>query len=216
MAISDETKNGQNVNYKHVYRSLKRKLKSLIHENECFKAELRRIQGEFLQVHRDNEYLLDRLMQFENFESSSSDSEATESSEDEKVSSVSETKPEPGKRKKTSESVDGTSSNITSATSAPASKKKRSLTTNTVNSGGKNNKAAKQAATLTVTPPIAPMKVSTVVTPIIKTEPSQSSCSNILSTTSSSDFFTLEDKKTSILPQQIFSNSPEHDSPFSH
>ena len=76
--------------------------KAVVHfvqENECFKSELRRTQGQYLQVDRDNNFLLERLMQHENFESSSSDSEATDSSDNETEATVTvKTEPQPSKR----------------------------------------------------------------------------------------------------------------------
>ena len=67
-------------------------------ENECFKSELRRTQGQFLQVDRDNNFLLERLMRYETFESSSSDSEATDSSDNEADATTVKSEPQPSKR----------------------------------------------------------------------------------------------------------------------
>jgi len=68
-------------NYQQKYRNLKRKLKILIYENECFQEELKKAQRKLLKVSRDKSFLLDRLLKYENVESSSSDSEATVSSD---------------------------------------------------------------------------------------------------------------------------------------
>ena len=68
-------------NYQLKYRNLKRKLKILIYENECFQEELKKAQRKLLKVSRDKSFLLDRLLKYENVESSSSDSEATVSSD---------------------------------------------------------------------------------------------------------------------------------------
>lgn len=78
--------NGQaevEVDYKRKYKNLKRKLKFLVYEQECFQEELRRAQRKLLKVSRDKSFLLDRLLQYERVDEESSDSEATVSSESE-------------------------------------------------------------------------------------------------------------------------------------
>ncbi|XP_043282759.1 INO80 complex subunit E [Venturia canescens] len=72
-------------NYKDQYRNLKRKLKFLIYENECFQEALRSTQRKLLKVNRDKSFLLDRLLQYEKVDASFSESDETESSEDEIV-----------------------------------------------------------------------------------------------------------------------------------
>ncbi|XP_061803635.1 INO80 complex subunit E isoform X1 [Nerophis lumbriciformis] len=76
--------NGQSdveVDYKRKYRNLKRKLKFLVYEHECFQEELRRAQRKLLKVSRDKSFLLDRLLHYERVDEDSSDSDATVSSE---------------------------------------------------------------------------------------------------------------------------------------
>ncbi|XP_037309365.1 INO80 complex subunit E isoform X1 [Pungitius pungitius] len=76
--------NGQvdaEVDYKRKYKNLKRKLKFLVYEQECFQEELRRAQRKLLKVSRDKSFLLDRLLQYERVDEDSSDSEATVSSD---------------------------------------------------------------------------------------------------------------------------------------
>ncbi|XP_076010972.1 INO80 complex subunit E [Genypterus blacodes] len=76
--------NGQadvEVDYKRKYKNLKRKLKFLVYEQECFQEELRRAQRKLLKVSRDKSFLLDRLLQYERIDEDSSDSDATASSE---------------------------------------------------------------------------------------------------------------------------------------
>ncbi|XP_071789950.1 uncharacterized protein [Asterias amurensis] len=68
------------------YRALKRKLRFLIYEQECFQEELRRAQRKLLKISRDKSFLLDRLLQYERVEGSSSASESTASSDSEKES----------------------------------------------------------------------------------------------------------------------------------
>ncbi|XP_072949246.1 uncharacterized protein [Epargyreus clarus] len=69
-------------NYKLQYLALKKKLKFLIYENECFQDALRCSQKRLLKVSRDRTFLLDRLLQYEKPESTTSESEETESSDD--------------------------------------------------------------------------------------------------------------------------------------
>ncbi|XP_049873889.1 uncharacterized protein LOC126372247 [Pectinophora gossypiella] len=69
-------------NYRAQYLALKKKLKYLIYENECFQDALRSSQKRLLKVSRDRSFLLDRLLQYEKGESTTSESEDTESSDD--------------------------------------------------------------------------------------------------------------------------------------
>ncbi|XP_061675845.1 INO80 complex subunit E [Syngnathoides biaculeatus] len=76
--------NGQadaEVDYKRKYKTLKRKLKFLVYEHECFQEELRRAQRKLLKVSRDKSFLLDRLLPYERVDEDSSDSDATVSSD---------------------------------------------------------------------------------------------------------------------------------------
>uniref|UniRef100_A0A8C5HH29 INO80 complex subunit E-like n=1 Tax=Gouania willdenowi TaxID=441366 RepID=A0A8C5HH29_GOUWI len=69
--------NGQadvDVDYKRKYKNLKRKLKFLVYEQECFQEELRRAQRKLLKVSRDKSFLLDRLLQYERVDEDSSGS----------------------------------------------------------------------------------------------------------------------------------------------
>lgn len=79
-----EAKNKDEPDYKEKCRTLKRKLRFLVHEQECFQEELRKAQRKLLKVSRDKNFLLDRLLQYERVIFSGSDSEPTDSSEDEK------------------------------------------------------------------------------------------------------------------------------------
>lgn len=67
-------------NYRDKYKTLKRKLKFLLYEQEYFQEELRRVQKKLLRVSRDKSFLLDRLLQYENVDHSSSDDDGTASS----------------------------------------------------------------------------------------------------------------------------------------
>ncbi|CAK1551093.1 unnamed protein product [Leptosia nina] len=72
----------EELNYRAQYLGLKKKLKYLIYENECFQDALRSSQKRLLKVSRDRSFLLDRLLQHEKPDSSTSESEDTESSDD--------------------------------------------------------------------------------------------------------------------------------------
>ncbi|XP_064425624.1 INO80 complex subunit E isoform X2 [Latimeria chalumnae] len=69
------------IDYKKKYKNLKRKLKFLVYEQECFQEQLRKAQRKLLKVSRDKSFLLDRLLQYEQVDDDSSDSDATASSE---------------------------------------------------------------------------------------------------------------------------------------
>ena len=81
----DEDSFDEQIDYKQKYRSLKRKLKSLLYEQECFNEELRKTQRKCLRVSRDKSFLLDRLLQYETPELSSDDEATDSSSEDDVV-----------------------------------------------------------------------------------------------------------------------------------
>ncbi|XP_035386874.1 INO80 complex subunit E isoform X2 [Electrophorus electricus] len=94
--------NGQaelDVDYKRKYKNLKRKLKFLVYEQECFQEELRRTQRKLLKVSRDKSFLLDRLLQYERVDEDSSDSDATASSDSE-GDGPREREREPGKKRR--------------------------------------------------------------------------------------------------------------------
>ncbi|XP_039293090.1 INO80 complex subunit E [Nilaparvata lugens] len=78
----DDDSQEETVNYKLQYKNLKRKLKFLIYENECFQQTLRSTQRRLLKASRDRSFLLDRLFALEKVEASSSEGEETESSDD--------------------------------------------------------------------------------------------------------------------------------------
>lgn len=71
------------IDYKQKYKVLKKKLKFLVYEQECFLEELRKAQRRLLKVSRDKSFLLDRLLQYEKFDESSGDSDMTASSDSE-------------------------------------------------------------------------------------------------------------------------------------
>ncbi|XP_036394183.1 INO80 complex subunit E isoform X2 [Megalops cyprinoides] len=98
--------NGQaemDVDYKRKYKNLKRKLKFLVYEQECFQEELRRAQRKLLKVSRDKSFLLDRLLQYERVDEDSSDSDATASSENSEGEGQRER--DSGKKRRSSPSV---------------------------------------------------------------------------------------------------------------
>ncbi|XP_064257907.1 LOW QUALITY PROTEIN: INO80 complex subunit E [Passer domesticus] len=89
---------GDGGGYKRRCRALKRRLKLLLYEQECFQEELRRAQRKLLKVSRDKSFLLDRLLQYENVDDDSSDSEATASSDNSDGDAPKGAEPPPAKR----------------------------------------------------------------------------------------------------------------------
>ncbi|XP_076363124.1 uncharacterized protein LOC143253320 isoform X1 [Tachypleus tridentatus] len=134
MPVAEESKNDA-VDYRQKYRTLKRKFKFLIYENECFQEELRKAQRKLLKVSRDKSFLLDRLLEHEKVESSSSDSEATVSSDseveqkgDHLPTKKRKSQPVPSTEAQTvSSSIEGMVTSTTTSTSGDsfASKKKK-------------------------------------------------------------------------------------------
>nr|CAG4650672.1 EOG090X0LZH [Sida crystallina] len=76
--------------FKEKYRSLKRKLKYLIYENECFSVEIRNMEKKLLRILKDRTFLLDLLMQHESVspEFDTTDDDLTDSSEEESKSRI--------------------------------------------------------------------------------------------------------------------------------
>ncbi|XP_038619444.1 INO80 complex subunit E [Tachyglossus aculeatus] len=107
------------VDYKKKYRNLKRKLKFLIYEHECFQEELRKAQRKLLKVSRDKSFLLDRLLQYENVDEDSSDSDATASSENSETEGTTKLAETPAPKRKKSPQLGGVPS--PSALSLPPS-----------------------------------------------------------------------------------------------
>ncbi|XP_009858353.2 uncharacterized protein LOC100186474 [Ciona intestinalis] len=90
-------------NYKEKYKFLKRKLKILLYEHESLSIEVEKAQRKLLQVSRDNSFLLDRLLQYEQVSiDSSDDSDATLSSDSEPE------QPPPSKRRMQAKVLDKT------------------------------------------------------------------------------------------------------------
>ncbi|XP_031244195.1 INO80 complex subunit E isoform X2 [Mastomys coucha] len=95
------------VDYKKKYRNLKRKLKFLIYEHECFQEELRKAQRKLLKVSRDKSFLLDRLLQYENVDEDSSDSDATASSDNSETEGTPKLSDTPAPKRKRSPPMGG-------------------------------------------------------------------------------------------------------------
>ncbi|XP_011788922.1 PREDICTED: INO80 complex subunit E isoform X2 [Mandrillus leucophaeus] len=95
------------VDYKKKYRNLKRKLKFLIYEHECFQEELRKAQRKLLKVSRDKSFLLDRLLQYENVDEDSSDSDATASSDNSETEGTPKLSDTPAPKRKRSPPLGG-------------------------------------------------------------------------------------------------------------
>ncbi|XP_040829000.1 INO80 complex subunit E isoform X1 [Ochotona curzoniae] len=98
------------VDYKKKYRNLKRKLKFLIYEHECFQEELRKAQRKLLKVSRDKSFLLDRLLQYENVDEDSSDSDATASSDNSETEGTPKLSDTPAPKRKRSPPLGGSPS----------------------------------------------------------------------------------------------------------
>jgi len=81
--MREDVLNTDVINYKKKYQALKKKMKLLVYEQECFLDELRKSQRKLLKVTRDRSFLLDRLLQYEHLNDTSSDSESTASSDSE-------------------------------------------------------------------------------------------------------------------------------------
>ncbi|CAJ0942915.1 unnamed protein product, partial [Mesorhabditis belari] len=77
---------------KEQYRTLKRKFKFLVYENECYQDQLRNLQTKLLKLSRDKNFLLDRLLQYER-PSSSSDEDS-----DSSVNTQVDERPKPKKK----------------------------------------------------------------------------------------------------------------------
>ncbi|KAL1463423.1 hypothetical protein WDU94_015174 [Cyamophila willieti] len=134
----NDSSSDEYIDYKTQYKTLKRKLKALITENECFQNVLKTSQRKLLKASRDKSFLLDRLLEYEKpVYSDSSDGEATESSDDEH-------KHVDLKRKKSSSSSSSSSSQV-SKPSTPSSSgaKKKKPTTSSPSTSPSTHKAIK-------------------------------------------------------------------------
>lgn len=67
--------NANSLTAKQQYRTLKRRFKFLVYENECYQEQLRNLQRKLLKLSRDKNFLLDRLQNFEKVSDSSDDSD---------------------------------------------------------------------------------------------------------------------------------------------
>ncbi|RWS05314.1 INO80 complex subunit E-like protein [Dinothrombium tinctorium] len=169
MPVFDESRgNNQNIDFKQKYRNLKRKLKLLIYENEYYSEELRKTQRQLLQVTRDKNFLLDKLLTYENLNSTTSDSDATDSSDSEDETNQIKSE-NANKKKKTSEhNVSPTvSPNVASNTTkkkktSVASTVSRTKTTN-VTTTTMSTPATKLTRPVVITPSIKPSSTSTQV-----------------------------------------------------
>lgn len=75
---------GNGISFKHKYRELKRRLKYLVYENECFENDVKELQSNLLLIDREKSYLLDRLMTHETvIVSGDSDIDSTDYSSEE-------------------------------------------------------------------------------------------------------------------------------------
>nr|XP_027222911.1 P17/29C-like protein DDB_G0287399 [Penaeus vannamei] len=128
--------------YKANYKTLKRKLKLLIYENECFQEELRKAQRALLRVRRDKSFLLDRLLQYHRGPDSSSDSEQTEESDTENDAKL-DTK---SCRKRLSLEGSGGGSNSSQGPLGKPPLKKKKSSSNSSSSSKSSKQGSKQIA----------------------------------------------------------------------
>ncbi|XP_074637142.1 uncharacterized protein LOC141895267 [Acropora palmata] len=113
MPVPENNSHGtDSTNYRDKYKTLKRKLKFLLYEQEYFQEELRKVQKKLLRVSRDKSFLLDRLLQYENVDQSSSDDDDTASSSGASDTEVSKVlmaeNPQPANRPKKTQAVNHT------------------------------------------------------------------------------------------------------------
>ncbi|XP_047489478.1 secreted protein C-like isoform X3 [Penaeus chinensis] len=128
--------------YKANYKTLKRKLKLLIYENECFQEELRKAQRALLRVRRDKSFLLDRLLQYHRGPDSSSDSDQTEESDTENDAKL-DTK---SCRKRLSLEGSGGGSNSSQGPLGKPPLKKKKSSSNSSSSSKSSKQGSKQIA----------------------------------------------------------------------
>uniref|UniRef100_A0A1B6CH19 INO80 complex subunit E N-terminal domain-containing protein n=1 Tax=Clastoptera arizonana TaxID=38151 RepID=A0A1B6CH19_9HEMI len=183
----DDDSQEEVINYKAQYRNLKRKLKFLIYENECFQEALRSTQRRLLKASRDKSFLLDRLLTFEKVEVTSSEGEDTESSDD------GESARPDNKRRKVevgSHSYNSSGVNSSGSSKTPSSSKKKKPTT---------PKPVK---------PTSQQQLQMVSTSGIGDSMSHNAIDHRLD--SHQPFLDIE-KNTSLLPSEIFNNDPSLD-----
>ncbi|XP_054267054.1 INO80 complex subunit E [Macrosteles quadrilineatus] len=121
VANTEEDEDSQDtINYKAQYKNLKRKLKFLMYENECFQEALRSTQRRLLKASRDRSFLLDRLLNYEKVEATSSEGEETESSDDGEIA-----RPDAKRRKLEMNSSSSYSSMVSGLPKTPSSAKKK-------------------------------------------------------------------------------------------
>ncbi|VDN27708.1 unnamed protein product [Gongylonema pulchrum] len=72
----------QTVTPKQEYRELKRRFKVLVYENEYYQEELRNLQRKLLKLSRDKNFLLDRMLMYENVDSSEESDSSTKTVEE--------------------------------------------------------------------------------------------------------------------------------------
>ncbi|BFZ18166.1 hypothetical protein BsWGS_21205 [Bradybaena similaris] len=195
--FEDEFQEGH-IDYKQKYKTLKKKLRLLVYEQECFLEELRKAQRKLLKVSRDRSFLLDRLLQHEKIEDSSEESDATNSTDTDDGGGH-HRESGPIKRKKMSSHVSAlgelthvsqpTAKHISGAGESFGSKKKSKT------SGKKSGKSGH-------------LKTSTIK----QDSPGQMTREELERHLESKQHEFGIEKATASLPMEIFSNEPHHDS----
>ncbi|KAK3908956.1 INO80 complex subunit E [Frankliniella fusca] len=196
----------ESVDYKEQYKRLKRKLKYLIYENECYQENLRNSRAKLLEIARDRSFLLDRLLQYEKVDisSSSESGEDTESSDGE----VELPRPDVTKRRKVEASshpqpqqIHPGSTSATQKNSAPSKKKKATIRVS------KQNSSTASHGSLTI-PSISPAASS--LAPDGHMTPEE--VERHLSARGQSFIGLLPEKAPPTVPTEMFSNEPSLDS----
>lgn len=193
------------VDYKAQYKRLKRKLKYLIYENECYQENLRNSRAKLLEIARDRSFLLDRLLQYEKVDisSSSESGEDTESSDGE----VELPRPDIKRRKLEASShpqpqqTHSASTSTTQKNPAPAKKKKPTMRMT------KQNASNLGHGSLTI-PSISPAASS--LAPDGHMTPEE--VERHLSARGQSFIGLLPEKAPPTVPTEMFSNEPSLDS----
>lgn len=201
----DEASQSETVDYKQQYKRLKRKLKYLIYENECYQENLRTSRAKLLEVARDRSFLLDRLLQYEKVDvsSSSETGEDTESSDGE----VELPRQEIKRRKMDQSSLSQTptthiaGASVVQKSQAPTKKKKPAMR------GSKQNMSSANMGSLTI-PSISP--ASSVLAPDGHMTPEE--VERHLSARGHSFMGLLPERAPPTVPTEMFSNEPSLDS----
>jgi len=136
------------IDYKQRYKGLKKKLRLLVYEQECFLDELRNAQRKLLKISRDRSFLLDRLLQQEKIADSSEESDATNSTDTEEGSHR-ESNPAKKRKLAAAGTSGGDASNAPSSSKQTSGNSESQPTKKKSKSSGKKSKSGGQKGHLT-------------------------------------------------------------------